>query len=217
MLVPDSRVHPPPVIADRIPAPGALTSGFSRSESGVGPAAEKPETTPGALEREVETEATVIAFAAVPGRADRAAPELGEVVPGGDDGNDARVGGGVERERDDVARRLDLGLAEREVDHVHPVRDRRLDRRDELRRVAVEPDATGRGHGQRLVVAEVGLRRDAGDATPPPAATVPVFPAAIPATCVPCSEFSGSNGLPRLPPCGRTERTRAPTITFAVV
>ena len=84
---------------DRTETPGALMSGLSLKEMGVGPAALKPASVLSAL----ETAATVIACAAVPGEADRAAPELVEVVPGGHDRDDAGGGGGVECERDEVA------------------------------------------------------------------------------------------------------------------
>ena len=58
--------------------------------------------------------------------------------------------------------RLHLRLADREVDHVHPVRHRLVDRLRDLGRVAVEAEAARRD-GERLVVAEVRLRRDARD------------------------------------------------------
>ena len=49
-------------------------------------------------------------------------------------------GRAVDRLDDDVAARLDLGLAEREVDHVHPVGHGGLDSLGDLGAVAVEPD-----------------------------------------------------------------------------
>ncbi len=63
MLVPEIDAQPPGT-EDRIPTPGAATSGLARSESGVGPAAEKPAIAvvwPGV------TAATVIAAAELPG------------------------------------------------------------------------------------------------------------------------------------------------------
>ena len=59
------------------------------------------------------------------GRDQRSPAELLEVVPRRHDRHDPGRRGSVERARDDVARRLDLRLAEREVDHVHAVRRQR--------------------------------------------------------------------------------------------
>ena len=143
--------------------PGAVTSGFICSEIGVGPLDEKPAITSAGPASPSVDAATVIAFARAAGRADRALARVAEVVAGGDHRDDARVGGAVDRLHDDVPRRLDLGLAEREVDHVHAVLDRLLDPLRDLRRVAVEPEV-GRRHGEHLVVAEVRARRDPGDA-----------------------------------------------------
>ena len=81
--------------------------------------------------------ATVIARSEVPGEPTEPRPSTSIVVAGRDDRDDAGGGRVVERVRDGVARRLDLRLAEGEVDHVHAVGDGRLDRGDELRRVAV--------------------------------------------------------------------------------
>jgi hypothetical protein len=63
MLVPDNRPHPLGC-EERIDDPGATTSGFSRSEIGVGPAAEKPAMTGDGAE---VVAPTVIASAALPG------------------------------------------------------------------------------------------------------------------------------------------------------
>jgi hypothetical protein len=41
MLVPENEAQPPAGVAEVIPTPGAMTSGFSRSEMGVGPTDEK--------------------------------------------------------------------------------------------------------------------------------------------------------------------------------
>jgi hypothetical protein len=65
MLVPWSGPQGPPWplgSEEVIPTPGALTSGFSCSETGVGPAEEKL-----AITSEVVTAATVIAEGAFPG------------------------------------------------------------------------------------------------------------------------------------------------------
>ena len=65
MLVPSSGPHGPPwpFGSDEVIAtPGALTSGFSCSDTGVGPAEEKL-----AITSEVVTAATVIADGALPG------------------------------------------------------------------------------------------------------------------------------------------------------
>ena len=180
MLVPDDVRQPSFGPAERIDWPGATTSGLRRSETGVGPAAEKPAIT-GAAPDDVAP--TVIESAELPGDASEPEPVVAVVVAGGDDGDDARRRRGVERERDEVARRLDLGLADREVDHVHSVGDGRLDRGDDLGRVPVEPYVRVGRDRQRLVVAEqrpgcdpahplplgedVGVARgDAGDVRP---------------------------------------------------
>ena len=125
----------------------------------------------------------MIAAGALPGEPIEPVPAGVEVVAGRDDRDDAGARGVVDRLDDDVARRLDLGLAEREVDHVHPVRDRLVDRLGDLRRVAVEPEArasarsapcscrgmrVGATPEMRLRPAAIGRRvvvagRDAGD------------------------------------------------------
>ena len=108
------------------------------------------------------TAATVIADRGVGGRRHGAVAELVEVVAGRDHRHDAGGSRALDRLHDEIARRLDLRLAEREVDHVHAVGDGRLDRSSDLGAVAVEPEAGGRD-GQGLVVAEVRVRRDAGE------------------------------------------------------
>ena len=111
-------------------SPGAVTSGFMRSDIGVGPPEEKDEMN-GPLSLSA---AAVIALAELPGEVTEPRAKLLVVVAGGDDGHDTGRGGSVERAGDDVAARVDLGLAEREVDHVHPVPDRGLDARRRSRR-----------------------------------------------------------------------------------
>ena len=100
--MPDIASQRPPGTDERIETPGALMSGFSRSESGVGPAALKPARL--APRRSgLVTAATVIALSDVPGEDSEPRAELVEVVPGCDDRDDAGRGGGVECERDEVA------------------------------------------------------------------------------------------------------------------
>ncbi len=70
MLVPD-EVPQPSGVAERIDCPGATTSGLRRSETGVGPADEKPAIT-GAAPDEVAP--TVIESAEVPGDASEPSP-----------------------------------------------------------------------------------------------------------------------------------------------
>ena len=135
--------------------PGALTSGFSSSEIGVGPPLENDATASCLL-----TAATVIALAALPGEEMLPYPEVGELVPGRDRRDDAGGGGRVDRRDDEVPRWLDLRLAERQVDDVHAVADGRLDPCGDLGRVPVQPEVLGRD-GQHLVVAEICVRRDA--------------------------------------------------------
>jgi hypothetical protein len=60
MLVPESSSQPPGT-DERMLEPGALRSGLRRSDTGVGPSDEKPDTTFGAPPRVVVTEPTVIA------------------------------------------------------------------------------------------------------------------------------------------------------------
>ena len=67
MLVPLSSDHEASGVDERIDEPGAAMSGLSRSESGVGPADENDEIDPAGSERPVETEATLIAVAALAG------------------------------------------------------------------------------------------------------------------------------------------------------
>ena len=50
-----------------------------------------------------------------------------------------------------------------------------------------------------------------------PLAGVSAFPAAIPATCVPCEESSGSKGFDACFHVGRAGGKARATITFAVV
>ena len=140
MLVPDESPQPPGC-DERIEMPGATTSGFRRREIGVGPAEEKSAIA-GVVPDVVAP--TVIASGALPGEPTEPVTELLEVVAGRDHRHHAGGRGAIERERDEVARRLDLGLAEREVDDVHAVGDRRLDRRRDLRRVAVQAEARPR-------------------------------------------------------------------------
>ena len=65
----------------------------------------------------------------------------------------------VDRRVDQIPRRLDLGLAERDVEHVHAVADGGLDCGGELRRVGVEADLAR--DRRSPVVAEVRARGDA--------------------------------------------------------
>ena len=188
MLVPLSRPNVPSLFGsdDSTDTPGAVTSGFICSDTGVGPPEEKP-----AIVLCESAAATVMALGASPGtRPSRA--EVGEVVAGGDDRDDARGRGAFDRGHEQVALRLDLGLAERHVDHVHPVRDRCLDGGRELGAVPVQPEA-GRRDRQRLVVPDPGIRRDARDLAR--ARPVPWSPAAMPATCVAWNDDVGSNGV----------------------
>ena len=72
--------------------PGAATSGFISSETGVGPADEKS-----AIALRDVTAATVIASGALPGERDGAVAEVVEVVAGGDHRHDAGGRGAVDR------------------------------------------------------------------------------------------------------------------------
>ena len=94
------------------------------------------------------------------GRADRAESEVVAVVAGGDHRHDAGRDDVVNRLDHRIVRRIRLRTAAREVDHVHPVGDGRLECGDDLRRVRDVPDRSR--HGEHAVVADPGSRRDAG-------------------------------------------------------
>ena len=89
--------------------------------------------------------------------------ELAVIVPGSDDGDDTGCGRAVERERDRIARRFRLRLADREVDDVHPVGDSRLDRCNDLGCVPVLADPAIRRNRVGTVVPDVGAWRDTRD------------------------------------------------------
>ena len=157
MLVPDIAPNGPAWFTGRddvIATPGAATSGLSWSDTGVGPPEEKSAIVPASV-----VAATVIAERRIRRRADRAVAVLVELVVGRDHRHDAGRCRRVDRRDHEVALRRDLRLAERQVDHVHPVRHRCLDRRRDLRRVPVEPEP-GRRDRQRLVVPEESVGRD---------------------------------------------------------
>jgi hypothetical protein len=156
MLVPLRKVNCPPGVDDRISEPGAATSGFNVSEIGAGPADENDETAPAGPVRPVVTEPTAIAEPALAGDPTVPSWKRPYSFPA------AATVGTPAAAAPEVALRLDLGLAEREVDHVHAVGHRGLDSRGDLRCVAVQPELVGR-HGQDLVVPEVRPRRDAGE------------------------------------------------------
>ena len=159
MLVPLSVCHWPRRLgaADRISTPGAATSGLRRSDSGVGPCGGEARQLPVDRGRGHGDRGRRGA-----GRRDRSPPEGLEVVPRGDRRHDARGGGAVDGAHDEVTARRDLGLADREVDDIHPVLHSRLDGGGDLGRVAVQPDVGHGRNGQDPVVAEVGPRRDPG-------------------------------------------------------
>ena len=81
MLVPDSATKLRPGAAETIATPGALTSGFSCSESGVGPLDENEATTFGAPVRLVETAPTVIASGVEPGDETEPRPKSSKSFP----------------------------------------------------------------------------------------------------------------------------------------
>ena len=81
MLVPDSMAQASPGAAERIEAPGALTSGLWRSESGVGPLDENEATTSSGPSRFVVTAPTVIAAGAEPGEPTEPRPNSEKSFP----------------------------------------------------------------------------------------------------------------------------------------
>ena len=109
-----------------------------------------------------ETAATLIASGAEPGAPTLAEPEVVAVVAGRDHGDDAGGGDVVHGLDERVVHGVVHRAAAREVDHVHPVGDRVLERRDDLRREGAVPD--GRRRVEDAVVAEPGARRDAREA-----------------------------------------------------
>ena len=193
--------------------PGAATSGLRRSEIVVGPTDENSACVRVVGLPPIATAPTAIARVGVGRRRHGAGAEIVVVVSGGDDRHDAGGCGRVERERDDVAARLDLRLAAREVDHVHAVGDRRLDRGDDRGRVRVRAQPRAR-LDEDLVVAEVRTRRDARD-TPAPSAFVSAFPAAMPATCVPWLESSSEYATRALAAVALFGAKTRATMTFA--
>ena len=83
MLVPENRLQEPSRAGtdERISDPGAATSGFIRSDTGVGPADEKLETTSARPDWVVVTEATVMAFAVLPGEPTDPSPKSSKSFP----------------------------------------------------------------------------------------------------------------------------------------
>ena len=84
MLVPWKTAHsaePRPGTEERIPTPGALTSGLNESVHGVGPPEEKSATMPGGVPRVLVTAPTVIAFGALPGEEIEPGPNSSKSFP----------------------------------------------------------------------------------------------------------------------------------------
>jgi hypothetical protein len=107
---------------DVIATPGRATSGFSCSETGVGPPEEKS-----AIPSDVVVAATVIADAAFAGELIEPKPNWLKSFPAATTGTTPAFAAASIALHDDVARRLHLRLAERQVDHV-PCRRRRQPR-----------------------------------------------------------------------------------------
>src|SRR2546423_13340639 len=84
MLVPWKTAHcpePAPGTEERIPTPGALTSGLNESVHGVGPPEEKSATMFAGVPRVLVTAATVIARGALPGEETEPAPNWSNSFP----------------------------------------------------------------------------------------------------------------------------------------
>ena len=94
-----------------------------------------------------------------PGRADAAVPVIVPRVAGRDHRHDAGCGDVANRLDHRVVRRVGLRAAAREVDDVHPVAHRRLERGHDLRRVRGEADP--RRDVEHAVVADPGVGSDA--------------------------------------------------------
>ena len=162
MLVPENADQPPPGTDESTSTPGAATSGLSLNEIVVGPDG-----------RELGVRSRRRAAGDLHGadrdrsfrvgrRRDGARAEIVVVVSGGDHRHYAGCGCGIERSCHDVAAGLDLRLAAREVDHVHPVRDGGLDGGHDRGRVRVGAQPGAR-LDEHLVVPEVRTWRDARD------------------------------------------------------
>src|SRR3954470_11173509 len=83
MLVPSHEAQRPARAGsdERIPTPGAVTSGFIWSEIGVGPPEEKPAISSTPKPRPVPDAATVIASGAVPGEPTEPSPNSPKSLP----------------------------------------------------------------------------------------------------------------------------------------
>ena len=97
-------------------------------------------------------------------RARRAEPEEVPVVAGGDDRHDAGANDVRHRRNENVGARVRLRASAREVDDVHPVTDRGLERSDDLRAVRRAAPAQWRGGRdvEHAVVPDLRARRDPG-------------------------------------------------------
>ena len=93
-------------------------------------------------------------------RRDRAEPALVALVARGDDRRHPGARRSCDRLLDEVVAGPGLGLAERQVQDVHPVTHGAVDRARDLRRVAVEPER-GRRRGQDAVAAQIRVGGDA--------------------------------------------------------
>ena len=152
------------------------------------------------------------------GRTGGAEPEFVAVVSRCNHRDDTGCGGVVHGLDQRVVRRIDLRTAAGEVDDVHSVLHRGLERSNDLGCVCDVADR--RRHGEDAVVAEPRTRRDPLRPVTEDGrslrAVVPAMPAAIPATCVPWNDEAGSTASRPGSPAFGPGKTRA-TITFGVV
>ena len=192
---------------ERTPRPAPLTSGLKRNEIGVGPLDGEARDRRGARAL-VATAATVIALAAMPGEPTEPRPKSSKSLPAAIDGDDAGVGRRVDRLHDEVPGRLDLRLAEREVDHVHPVRDGRLDRRRRSR-ASSRPGRRRRRSGSSAPCSCRGTR--GGRLQRGAAARERSFRCRprCPATWVPCDGVTRVERLRGVRPAGARRRERS--------
>ena len=110
-----------------------------------------------------ETAATEIAAGALLGEPTEPRPKSSRSFPAEITGTTPAAATLFERVDQRVARRVDLGPAAGEVDHVHAVVHGRLEGEHDLRREGVEPAGRHR-HVEDAVVADPRARRDPGEA-----------------------------------------------------
>ena len=154
MLVPSKYCQRPSRLGtdERMPTPGALTSGFSPKEIGSRPPRRELRDHP-ALRRGGGGDG----LRRRARRVDRAGTEHVEVVARRDDGTTPASAAASIACDDDVARRRHLRLAQREVDHIHPVPHRRARCPPRSRASCRRARNCGCRNRQHAVIPDVGV------------------------------------------------------------